>query len=224
MKFATEQFEQIWIAESSTLEALFGKLDSLQDKPVGTLAGKMASVVDLVTRLPVPIWFEENPRASDTHFETDLLRVLSAKTLLIIDRGFYHFQFWAQLIEAEVDFICPLKAGASYMVEQVFTHGQQVKDQLIVLGIKRKNAPQRRLRLVQVRFGSTWYIILLLSLTPNTYRLLLSPTSTVAVGGLKKRLTLSSDCWDYRIFGQVHSIASSCKFGLLGCSMPWWWI
>ncbi|CAA9420760.1 hypothetical protein AVDCRST_MAG94-6973, partial [uncultured Leptolyngbya sp.] len=41
MKFATEQFEQIWIAESSTLEALFGKLDSLQDKPVGTLAGKM---------------------------------------------------------------------------------------------------------------------------------------------------------------------------------------
>jgi len=57
----------------------------------------MATVVDLVTRLPVHIWFEEKPSASDTHFEDDLLVVLRAKTLLIIDRGFYHFQFWAQL-------------------------------------------------------------------------------------------------------------------------------
>jgi len=47
-------------------------LDSLQDKPAGTLAGKMATVVDPVTRLPVHIWFEEKP-ASDTHFEDDLL-------------------------------------------------------------------------------------------------------------------------------------------------------
>jgi len=67
-KFATQQFEQIWIAESSTLEALFRKLDTLQDKPMGILAGKMATVVDLVTRLPVHIWFEENPKANDVHF------------------------------------------------------------------------------------------------------------------------------------------------------------
>lgn len=32
-----------------------------------------------------------------------------------------------------------------------------VKDQQILLGVKRKNAPQVRLRLVQVRLGSTWY-------------------------------------------------------------------
>lgn len=85
-------------------EALFRKLESLQDKPTGTLAGKMATVVDLVTRLPVHIWFEENPSASDTRFEVDLLTALTAKTLLIMDRGFYHFQFWAQLIEQQVSF------------------------------------------------------------------------------------------------------------------------
>ena len=60
------QFDHIWIADSSTLEALFLKLKSLQDKTVGTLAGKMGTVVDLVTRLPVQIWFEQNPKASDT--------------------------------------------------------------------------------------------------------------------------------------------------------------
>ena len=167
VQFATQQFEQIWIADSSTLEALFRKLSRLQDQPIGTLAGKMATVVDLVTRLPVHIWFEENPRANDVHFEDDLLRVLDAKTLLIIDRGFYHFQFWLQLIEAHVDFICRLKAGASYRVEQVFTNSQQVIDQLIVLGVKRKNAPQLRLRLVQVRFGSTWYSYLTSVIDPH---------------------------------------------------------
>lgn len=153
--------------DGSTLEALFRKLESLQNKPVGTLAGKMATVVDLVTRLPVHIWFEEKPSASDTHFEADLLSVLAAHTLLIMDRGFYHFQFWAQLTTQQVSFICRLKAGASYKVEQVFTDHPHIKDQLIKLGVKRKNAPQLQLRLVQVRFGSTWYSYLTSVLDPQ---------------------------------------------------------
>ena len=108
----------------------------------------MGTVVDLVSRLPVQIWFKENPNTSDTQFEADLLGVLSAKTLLILDRGFYHFQFWRQLIEQQAAFICRLKAGASYTTERVFTERPQVKDYLIKLGVKRKNAPQLQLRLV----------------------------------------------------------------------------
>jgi hypothetical protein len=167
VQFAKAQFERVWIADGSTLEALFRKLESLQDKPTGTLAGKMATVVDLVTRLPVQIWFTENPATSDTYFETHLLAVVRANTLLIIDRGFYHFQFWNQLIDANVSFICRLKAGASYTVEQVLTDLASVKDQQILLGVKRKNAPQLRLRLVQVRFGSTWYSYLTSVLDPH---------------------------------------------------------
>jgi len=127
----------------------------------------MATVVDLVTRLPVQIWFCDNPKASDTHFESDLLHLLPAKTLLLLDRGFYHFQFWAQLIEAKVGFITRLKAGAVYQVEQVFTEQPQVRDYLICLGVKRKTAPQLQLRLVQVCFGSTWYSYLTSVVDPN---------------------------------------------------------
>jgi hypothetical protein len=182
VQFAKEHFQQVWIADSSTLEALFRKLESLQNKPTGTLAGKMATVVDLGTRLPVHIWFEEKASTSDIHFEADLLSVLAAQTLLIMDRGFYHFQFWAQLTAQRVSFICRLKAGASYTVEQVFIDRPQVKDQLIKLGVKRKNAPQLQLRLVQVRFGSTWYSYL----THNSYLRLWLLTSTAADGILKK--------------------------------------
>jgi len=42
----------------------------------------MGVVVDLMTRLPVEIWFQENPRASDTHLESNLLNLVKAKTLL----------------------------------------------------------------------------------------------------------------------------------------------
>lgn len=167
VQFAKTQFERVWIADGSTLEALFRKLDSLQDNPPGTLAGKMATVVDLVTRLPVQIWFTEKASASDTCFESDLLAVLKANTLVIIDRGFYHFQFWNQLIAANVSFICRLKAGAAYSVEQVFSDLTTLKDQQILLGVKRKNAPQVRVRLVQVRFGSTWYSYLTSVLDPQ---------------------------------------------------------
>ena len=48
-------FEHIWIADSSTLEALFRKLKSLETLPKGQLAGKMTVVIDLITRLPIDI-------------------------------------------------------------------------------------------------------------------------------------------------------------------------
>lgn len=69
LQFSLTKFERIWIVDSSTLEALFKKLQSLSEVPTGQLAGKMGIVIDLMTRLPVEIWFEENPKAADTKLE-----------------------------------------------------------------------------------------------------------------------------------------------------------
>ena len=55
LAYAQQHFEQIWVADGSTLEALFRKLKVLEDVPVGRLAGKMGTVVDLMIRLPVEI-------------------------------------------------------------------------------------------------------------------------------------------------------------------------
>ena len=56
VQFTLTRFEKIWIADGSTLEALFKKLKSLEDIPKGQLAGKIGLVIDLMTRLPVEIW------------------------------------------------------------------------------------------------------------------------------------------------------------------------
>ena len=164
---ALKKFERIWVADGSTLEALFRKLKSLEEVPRGQLAGKICTVIDIVTRLPVEIWFHTNPRASETNFEADLLSLVTAKTLLLLDRGFYHFQFFAQLINQQVDFITRLKAGATVKVVQVFTCQHNVRDQLIKLGTGRNGTPILTLRLVEIRCGKTWYSYITSVLDPT---------------------------------------------------------
>jgi hypothetical protein len=128
VQFTLSKFDKIWIADGSTLEALFRKLKSLSEVKPGSLAGKMGVVIDLVTRLPVEIWFNENPSASDTRFEDNLLQLVSTKTLLLLDRGFYHFQFWQQLIEQGIHLITRIKINAAIEYQQVFTDSYSLRD------------------------------------------------------------------------------------------------
>ena len=55
VQFALKKFDNIWIADGSTLEGLFKKLQSLSDVSIGQLAGKMGVIIDLVTHLPEEI-------------------------------------------------------------------------------------------------------------------------------------------------------------------------
>lgn len=67
-------------------------------------------------------------------FEEDLLKVVKPKTLLLLDRGFYHFAFWQKLIDQEIGFTTRIKKGASYQVERVLTNTCDVKYQIIKIG------------------------------------------------------------------------------------------
>lgn len=156
VQFSLSKFDNIWCADGSTLEALFRKLKSLEDVKPGKLAGKMGVVIDLVTRLPITIWFRSNPRASDTSFEANLLELVSPQTLLLLDRGFYHFQFWQKLIDHQVHFISRIKINAVIEYQQVFTDGYGLRDRLVKIGSGTKKTPSVTLRLIEVRVGKTW--------------------------------------------------------------------
>jgi hypothetical protein len=167
IQFALRKFSRIWIVDSSTLEALFCKLKSLEDIPTGQLAGKMATVIDLMTRLPVEIWFLENPRGSDVKLEENILQLVPTKTLLLLDRGFYHFSFWLKLIERELHLITRLKKGAAIQVQQVFTKSYDLKDSLVRLGSGTAKTPFITLRLIEIRSGKTWHSYLTSVLEPQ---------------------------------------------------------
>lgn len=166
VRYAREHFDQLWVADGSTLEALFRKLSVLQDVPMGQLAGKIGTVVDLLSRLPVEVWFNENPRANDTSFIAQLLALVKAKTLLILDRGFYDFNFFAALIEQEVAFITRSKSNAFWIGHRLLSQTGKVRDQIIFLGTGTNAQPVLKLRLVEIRFGQVWYQYLTSVLDP----------------------------------------------------------
>jgi hypothetical protein len=165
--FALTKFSHIWIIDGSTLEALFRKLDSLKDIPTGKLAGKMAVVMDLVTRLPVEIWVEENPSISDLKFEKNILNLVKSKTLLLLDRGFYHFEFWQKLINQNIDFITRIKKGASLVILKRFTHSHDLKDSLINIGCGQNGTTIITLRLIEIRSKTKWHSYLTSVIDPH---------------------------------------------------------
>jgi Transposase DDE domain len=167
VKFTLHNFERIWIADGSTLEALFRKLKSLENAKAGQLAGRICTVIDLVTRLPIEVWFHTNPAASETSFEALLLNLLSAQTLILLDRGFYHFLFFQQLIDQNVHFITRLKAKASLKYLKIFSGDHGVKDRLIQLGTGRGGTPILTLRLIEIKLGQTVYSYITSVLDPQ---------------------------------------------------------
>lgn len=154
---AQKHFDHIWAADGSTLEALFRKLGSLEAAEVGQLAGKMCLVLDLVRQLPIELWFTEESRAYDTNFTAKLLDLVGAKTLLILDRGFYDFTFFAHLIDLGAHFITRLKSNAKIARIRTLTTTDTVRDTIIRLGTGQNGVPILTLRLIEVRFGKTWY-------------------------------------------------------------------
>jgi hypothetical protein len=157
VRVARQHFDHIWIADGSTLEALFRKLDALQAVPVGQLAGKMCMVIDLVRQLPIQIWFSEQAQAFDTHFIPDLLNLVGQQTLLILDRGFYDFQFFADLTAQGAHFITRLKTNAKLEVVQRLTYTDHIKDLIVRLGTGQNGTPILTVRMVEIRFGGRWY-------------------------------------------------------------------
>jgi Transposase DDE domain len=166
IQFARTKFARIWACDGSTLEAVFKKLDSLAEVPKNQLAGKIGVVIDIITRLPVEIWFQEKATASDMKFESDILKLIKPQTLILLDRGFCHYQFWQQLIEKNVHLITRLNNKASFTVERVFTNSYSIRDRTVKMGAGTKTIPCITMRLVEIRVGKTWYSYLTSVLDP----------------------------------------------------------
>jgi hypothetical protein len=166
IQFARTKFARIWASDGSTLEAVFRKLDSLAEVPKNQLAGKIGVVIDIVTRLPVEIWFQEKATTSDMKFESDILKLVKPQTLILLDRGFCHYQFWQQLIAGDVHLITRLNNKASFTVESIFTNSYNIRDRIVKMGAGNKKTPCITMRLVEIRAGKTWYSYLTSVLDP----------------------------------------------------------
>ncbi len=122
---------------------------------------------DYRSHYPVDIWFSEQARAFDTNFNSDILQRIKPRTLLLLDRGFYDFQFFADLIANECHFITRPKSNTKVEVVRCLSDTDTVKDMLVHLGTGQNGTPILTLRLVKVRFESQWYSYITSVLDPQ---------------------------------------------------------
>ena len=112
------------------------------------------------------------------------MSLVTAGTLLLLDRGFDRFRFWQQLIELETHFITRLKKGASLHVERVFSNSYSIRDRIVRMGSGTQKTPYIIVRLVEIKVGKTWYSYLTSVLDP----LILPPYVVADVYGRRWRI------------------------------------
>lgn len=167
VNYAKQHFKRLWIIDASTLEALFRKLKSLESSNLGQLGGRICAVVDLETRYPVQTWFDERPYAHESNYLPNLLSLVMPKTLLLLDRGFWNYRLFEQLMLAQSDFITRLKSNAKYKSISILSQSSTHRDTLVRLGTGYQGNPILDLRLVEIRHGNSWYKYLTSVLEPS---------------------------------------------------------
>jgi|MudIll2142460700_1097286.scaffolds.fasta_scaffold110471_1 hypothetical protein len=167
-----ERFSALYACDGTTLEALFRKLQALQERDDAPLAGHLLAVCDLVTHLPVKVWYAEDPSTNDKAFGADLLAWLPGNSLSVFDLGFFAFPFFDALTAAGRYFVTRLRAKTSYTVARVLLDTPRMRDRIVHLGLYRSNPSEHPVRLIEVQFDRTWYSYLTNVLDPQRLNVL----------------------------------------------------
>jgi Transposase DDE domain len=163
LAWAKARYEHVLAVDGSTLDALLRKVGLLRDLPTNPLAGRMTALLDLCSRLPRQVWFEEDPQAHDQRFWPRIQAAVQPGTLLLFDLGYTNFGVFAQLSASHVTWLTRAKSNLAYTLERWLVHTDSLQDALVWIG---SGAERQQVRLVQVRVGRTWYRYLTSELDP----------------------------------------------------------
>lgn len=167
LRWASEQFTAVLALDGSTLDGLLRNTGLLRDGEGPVLAGRMAGLLDVVTRLPRQLWYEENPTAHDQRFWEQVLASLERGMLLIFDLGFLNFARFDQVSDAGVFFLTRKEERVVTRTQQVLRKTDTLHDELVQVGSKKDSQCRNALRLVAWQHQGKWYRYLTNVLEPQ---------------------------------------------------------
>lgn len=157
LRWAHDHFSAVVALDGSTLDSLLRKCGLLRDGEGPILAGRMAALLDVISRLPRALWYEQDQRANDQRFWERALAALERGALLIFDLGFLNFARFDQLTEAGVWFLTRLEERTVYQVEKVLRTTAQMHERLVWVGSGPSSRCRHLLRLVEWQHQGKWY-------------------------------------------------------------------
>jgi hypothetical protein len=153
LAWVKERYAAVLAVDGSTLDALLRKVGLLRGLEKHPLAGRMTALLDLCSRLPRQLWYEEDPQAHDQRCWPQIQAALARGTLLLYDLGYTNFARFQQLTDAGVTWLTRAKSNLGYTVAKTLTTTAQVRDERVWIG---SGADRQEVRLVQVLVGTTW--------------------------------------------------------------------
>lgn len=167
VRCALPHLERIYAVDGATLATLLRTLDALHDAPAAALVGTIGTVIDLAPRLPEHMGSTANVMAHDTNVLAQIRGLAHASAWWRFDCGFSEFPFFDARSQSGSHCITRLQSTAVVSVPSVLCHTTAIRDCVILLG-GANSACHHTLRLIDMRFGSTWYSYLTSVLDPAT--------------------------------------------------------
>lgn len=150
-------FSHLWIADATKLEALFKKVGVLREQEGYPHGGTLLGLLDLPTRLPVEMLWDENPHRNERPLLAALLDQVPARTLLLFDRGFHSFPLYDRCTTQQISFLTRATTDLAYETLQTLQETEMVRDTVIQPGQYTSNPCRYPLRLIEIRVGDRWH-------------------------------------------------------------------
>lgn len=152
--WALEHYSGVYAADGSTLDALIRKIGLLKDQPTNPLAGRMTALLDLGSRLPTKVWYEDDPQAHDQRFWPLILEALPVNALMMIDMGYINFYMFAQMTQQNKRFITRAKSNLVFELDETLFENSKARDRQIWVGT---GESRQQLRLVEILYRGKWF-------------------------------------------------------------------
>lgn len=152
-----QKFPHCYVADGSSLEQLRRRLKENRHKGTVELGGKMMCLLDLFSQSCRQAWYQEDAKVNDKRFIDDILGYLKEGDLLVVDSGFFSFNFFDRMTEAKKYFVTRNREKTNCQVIRVLSQGQYYRDEIIQMGRYRSNPCNYPVRQVSVKWGEVWY-------------------------------------------------------------------
>lgn len=146
--------------DQTTLDNVMRHLPMLRDIPNGDrrlLPGKLAGVFDIRTQQWKYVQHIENPDQNEKVAAYTLLEHIQQGALILMDLGFFGFEWFDHLTGEGYYWISRLRYKTSYEVIHTYYRNGETFDGLIWLGAYRADRARFAVRLVTYRVGETYY-------------------------------------------------------------------
>lgn len=154
--FATE----VVAIDQTTLDAVMRHLPLLREVPAGDrrlLPGKLAGIFDIRIQQWKYVEHIENPNQNEKVAAYSLLNHIQRGALILMDLGFFSFEWFDHLTIEGYFWISRLRQKTSYEIIHVYYHQGETFDGLIWLGAHRTDRARNAVRLVSFQVGETNY-------------------------------------------------------------------